>query len=66
MKKIYMLIELTQEGEFVDVIMTSMNKSVLRELINKQNIVGGSWDSSYSNFKVQYANSYCIYSRYIM
>jgi len=41
MKKIYMLIELTQEGEFVDVIMTSMNKSVLRELINKQNIVGG-------------------------
>jgi hypothetical protein len=65
MKKIYMLIELTQEGELVDVIMTSMNKSTLRELVNKQNMVG-SWDSSYSNFKVQYANSYCIYSRYIM
>jgi hypothetical protein len=65
MRKIFILIKFSYKGEFNDVIATSLNISSLRELINNQNL-GGSWDSSYLNYNIQYGDSYCIYSRYVM
>jgi len=65
MRKIFILIKFSYTGEFVDVIATSKDKSFLRELVNNQKLLG-SWDSSYLNFRIQYGDSYCIYSRYVM
>jgi len=64
MKKVYLLVEVSQTGEFIDIIGISQEKAVLREILKKQEL-NGSWDKSYMNFKIKYGNSYHIYSRYI-
>jgi hypothetical protein len=64
MKQIYILVLVNIEGEFLDLVATSFSKGNLRDIIKTQQL-GGSWDSSFLNYKIPNGDTLHIYSRYV-
>jgi len=64
MKQIYILVWVSQTGEFMDLVATSFYKATLRDILKTQKLEG-KWDSSYLNYNIPNGDSYHIYSRYV-
>jgi len=63
MKQIYILVWVNNEGEFLDLVATSYEKSTLRDIL-KINKLEGKWDSSFLNYTTNNGDFH-IYSRYV-